>query len=45
MIMTVIENGVHWEVLGRLFKIREPTFKRIISKFVVRIFNELYAVF
>ncbi len=42
MLLTVLKHGRHWDILGRVFKIKGITFERMISKFVSLLSEHLY---
>ena len=44
MLLTAMKYGGHWDILGRIFKIKVPTFERIMSKFVSLISDHVYTL-
>lgn len=45
MFLAVLKHGGHWDVLGRVFKLKGPTFERMITKFVLMISGHMYELF
>lgn len=41
----VLKHGGHWDVLSRMFKLKAPTFERLVSKFIQIISSFLYKEF
>ena len=44
MTLTVLKHGGHWDVLARVFKLKGPTFERMVTKFVALISDHLFAL-
>ena len=42
MFLTTLKHGGHWDILGRVFKIKGPTFERMMTKYVAMISSYLY---
>ena len=42
MFLTTLKDGGHWEILDRVFKIKGPTFERMITKYVTMICSHLH---
>lgn len=45
VLFTTLKHGKHWDVLGRIFKIIGPTFKRMNSKFAASMMSYIYELF
>lgn len=45
MLLTVMKHGGHWDILGRVFKIKGPTFERMITKFIRLVSDHIYKIF
>ena len=45
MVITVLKHGGNWHLLGRIFKIKGPTFERLIMNFIRLITDEFYRQF
>ena len=45
MLMIVLKHTGQWGLLGRVFKIKGPTFERMITRFTTLVSSELYKVF
>ena len=45
MVLTVLKHGNNWDLVGRIFKIKEPTFGRLVMKFVHLISERFYHQF
>ena len=45
MVTTVLKHVGNWNLLGRIFKIKEPTFERLIMNFIRLITDEFHSQF
>lgn len=45
MSLETVIHGAAWDWLGRMFKIKGPTFEKTISQFIKMIAPELYKIF
>ena len=45
LLLVVSKHGGQWDVLGRLFNLKGPTFERMITRFASQISNHMYTVF
>ena len=45
IVITVLKHGGNWDLLGRVFKIKGPTFERLIMIFIRLITDEFYRQF
>lgn len=45
MVLTVLKNGGHWDILAKLFHMKGPTFERHILNFINIIHDVLYSIY
>jgi len=45
MLMVTIKHGGHWDVLARVFKLKGPTFERLVSRFCTPVSKHVYQCF
>ena len=45
MLLIVLKHGGHWDLLGRIFKIKGPTFERMITLYVTFISSVQYKTY
>lgn len=43
MVISVLKDGGNWDFIGNMFNIKGPSFKRIITKFILLISDYVYA--